>query len=437
MDWQISLLILFGTLLLLMILGMPVVFAFFAINLLGAFIFLGGESGLTQLALNSAEAVSSFSLIPIPLFILMGEVLFHTGLAYRAISAIERLISSVPGRLSIVSILGGTAFATLSGSSIANTAMMGSAMLPEMHRKGYHPSMSMGPIMAVGGIAMLIPPSALAVTLASLAGISISKLLIAGIVPGLLIGGATLGYVVIRCSLNPQLAPSDDVEHFSRSEKWKPFFRDVVPLLGIFLVVIGSMVLGWASPTESAAFGVVASFIAAICYQTLNRKSFLVSVFETAKISTIILFILVSSTTFSQILSFSGATTGLLNAFMSFELSPIMVVAIMVVTLLILGCFTDQISMIMLTLPFFMPLVANLQIDVIWFGVLILITMEISLLTPPFGLLLLVMKGVAPEGTRLGTVYKAAFPFLLLQIGILITLVIFPEVARFLPELIK
>ncbi|WP_369856897.1 TRAP transporter large permease subunit [Candidatus Thalassolituus haligoni] len=187
MDWQLSLFFLFGSLLFLMIVGVPVVIAFFAINILGAFAFLGGEFGVVQMARNSAEAISSFSLIPIPLFILMGEVLFHTGLAYKAISAIERLISAVPGRLSIVSILGGTAFATLSGSSIANTAMMGSAMLPEMHRKGYHPSMSMGPIMAVGGIAMLIPPSALAVTLASLAGISISKLLIAGIVPGLLI----------------------------------------------------------------------------------------------------------------------------------------------------------------------------------------------------------------------------------------------------------
>ncbi|MEP0002909.1 MULTISPECIES: TRAP transporter large permease [Pseudomonadota] len=437
MDWQLSLFLLLGPLLLLMILGVPVVFAFFAINILGAFVFLGGEFGLVQMALNSAEAISSFSLIPIPLFILMGEVLFHTGLAYRAISAIERLISAVPGRLSIVSILGGTAFATLSGSSIANTAMMGSSMLPEMERKGYHPTMSMGPILAVGGIAMLIPPSALAVTLASLAGISISKLLVAGIVPGLLIGGATLIYVLIRCSINPQLAPIDDAESFRGTEKWKPFFRDVVPLLCIFFVVVGSMLIGWASPTESAAFGVIASFIASFCYKSLNMKSFLVAVFETAKISTIILFILVSSTTFSQILSFSGATTGLLNTFLEFDLSPFMVVIIMVFILLILGCFTDQISMIMLTLPFFMPLVASLQIDPIWFGVLTLIAMEISLLTPPFGLLLLVMKGVAPAGTNLGIVYKSALPFLLLQVGVLLLLVIFPGLSGLFTSLMN
>ncbi|WP_369856898.1 TRAP transporter large permease subunit [Candidatus Thalassolituus haligoni] len=233
------------------------------------------------------------------------------------------------------------------------------------------------------------------------------------------------------------MAPSDEVELISGSDKWKPFFRDVVPLLCIFFVVIGSMLVGWASPTESAAFGVVASFIASVCYGTLNKKSFLVSVVETAKISAVILFILVSSTTFSQILSFSGATTGLLNTFMGFDLSPFMVVIIMVVTLLILGCFTDQISMIMLTLPFFIPLANNLQIDLIWFGVLILIAMEISLLTPPFGLLLLVMQGVAPAGTRLSMVYKAAFPFLLLQVSVLILLVLFPEISKFLPALIK
>jgi len=172
MEWYWAFAILLGTLFALMLLSVPVAFAFLGVNLVGAWLFMGGEIGLGQLVRNSIQSVNSFSLTPIPLFVLMGEVLFHTGVAYRAINAVERLIARVPGRLSIVSVLGGTVFATLSGSSIANTAMMGGTMLPEMLKRGYAPGIAMGPIMAVGGIAMLIPPSALAVMLGSLAKMS-------------------------------------------------------------------------------------------------------------------------------------------------------------------------------------------------------------------------------------------------------------------------
>src|SRR5690606_37204983 len=210
MDWTSSLGILLGTLFFLMAIGAPVAFAFLGVNIIGAWIFIGGEMGLMQLVRNSIESVTSFSLTPIPLFVLMGEILFHTGVAYRAINAVERLIARVPGRLSIVSVVGGTVFATLSGSTIANTAMMGGTLLPDMLKRGYKDSIAMGPIMAVGGITMLILPSALAVMLGSLAGISISELLIAGIVPGFLLAVFFLGYVVIRCKMDPSLAPADD-----------------------------------------------------------------------------------------------------------------------------------------------------------------------------------------------------------------------------------
>jgi len=179
MPWQEALFLLLGVLVGLLLLGLPVAFAFFAVNIVGAMVFLGGDAGLMQMVRNSVTALTNYSLAPIPLFILMGELLLHTGVAFRAINAIERMISRVPGRLPIVSVLGGTVFAALSGSSMANTAMLGSALLPDMLRRGYDPRIAMGPIMATGGIAMLIPPSALAVLLGSLAGMSISKLLIA------------------------------------------------------------------------------------------------------------------------------------------------------------------------------------------------------------------------------------------------------------------
>ena len=211
MGWVASLVLLLGLLCLLLAIGLPVAFAFIGVNIVGAVVFLGGEAGLHQLARNAAGSVGVFSLTPIPLFVLMGEVLFHTGVAFRAIEAIERLIARVPGRLAIVSVIGGTIFAALSGSSLANTALLGSVLLPEKLKRGYHPSIAMGPIMAVGGIAMLIPPSALAVLLGSLAGISISGLLIGGILPGLLMGAFFLGYVILRCTFNPALAPAYEV----------------------------------------------------------------------------------------------------------------------------------------------------------------------------------------------------------------------------------
>jgi TRAP-type mannitol/chloroaromatic compound transport system permease large subunit len=167
MDWPLALALLVGLLILLMTLGLPVAFAFFGVNLIGAFLFMSGEAGLAQLVRNSVESVAKFSLTPIALFILMGEVMFHTKVAFRAIDAVDKLIARVPGRLSLVAVAGGTIFSGLSGSTMANTALLGSVLLPEMLRRGYHPTIAIGPILATGGIAMLIPPSALAVVLGS------------------------------------------------------------------------------------------------------------------------------------------------------------------------------------------------------------------------------------------------------------------------------
>src|SRR5215813_9508179 len=204
--------ILFGGLVTIMGIGLPVAFAFLALNILGAWLFLGGEPGLAQLARNSVQAVTSFSLTPIPFFVLMGEELFQTGLALKAIDAFALLIRRVPGRLSVIAIVAGTVFSAISGSTIATTALLGSLMLPTMLARGYHPRMAMGPIMGIGGVDMLIPPSALTVLLGSLASISIAGLLIGGIVPGLMLSVLFVGYIVLRAVLDPTLAPDEPVD---------------------------------------------------------------------------------------------------------------------------------------------------------------------------------------------------------------------------------
>src|SRR5438034_1833364 len=234
MSWGAAAWLMLGGSTVLLFLGLPVAFSFLVINLAGALLFLGGEAGLTQLARNSVVSVASFSLTPIPLFILMGEVLFHTGLAVKVIDGVERLVRQVPGRLAVVAVVAGTVFSAISGSTIATTAMLGSLMLPVMLARGYHPTMATGPLMAIGAVDMLIPPSALTVLLGSLSGISISKLLIGGVLPGVILSIAFVLWIVLRVSISPQLAPADkdEVEHRGW-ERWSPVFGYVLPTLSI------------------------------------------------------------------------------------------------------------------------------------------------------------------------------------------------------------
>ena len=390
MAWYEILLVLLGTLVLFMAIGLPVVFAFFATNLIGAYVFMGGENGILQLVRNAVDSVQSFALLPIPLFILMGEIMFHTGVAARAIDAVDKLIARVPGRLSLVAIVGGTIFSSLSGSTIANTAMLGSTLLPEMYRRGYKPSIAIGPIVAVGGLAMLIPPSALAVLLGSIAQIPIGELLIASIVPALILAAMFFGYVILRCRFDPSLAPPYEVQALGWRERLMPFVKYVLPLSAIFLVVVGSIIGGIATPTESAALGAAASLIAAAAYRRLNRRNFVVSIRQTLRFTVMTLFIICGSITFSQIMAFSQASNGLSAAVLGVGLAPIVLLAGMLLILLFLGCFMDQVSMMMITVPLFMPLVQQFGFEPVWFGVLMLMCLEISLATPPFGLLLFV-----------------------------------------------
>ena len=434
MEWVPALLLLMGLLCLFMVLGMPVAFAFFSVNIVGACIFLGGNAGLNQLTRNMMASLTSFTLVPICLFLLMGEILFHTGVAFKAIESIDIMISKVPGRLSLVALLGGTIFSTLSGSTIANTAILGSVLLPDMLKRGYHPTMAMGPILATGGIAMLIPPSALAVLLGSLAGISIAKLLIAGIIPGLLMSLFYIGYVVTRCYLNRELAPPYDVEPVAIRKRIRPFLVNVVPLFAIFLVVVGSITYGIATPTESAALGCITS-VALVALRRELKISDLKAAFEaTINIFVMILFIICASITFSQILAFSGATNGILDIVGQAKPSPFVLTLIMLAVLLLLGAFMDQVSMLMITIPFFVPLAKAHGIDLPWLGVLILLAMEVSFTTPPFGLLLYVMKGVAPASISYKQIYGAAAPFIILDLTAISLLLFIPGLARWLPS---
>jgi len=436
MSWQLASLLLLGGSTVLLFIGLPVAFAFMAINIVGAILFLGGDAGLSQMLRNSAAAVINFSLTPIPLFVLMGEVLFHTGLALKVIDGIERLVRQVPGRLAVVAVVAGTVFSAISGSTIATTAMLGSLMLPVMLSRGYNPVLATGPIMAIGAVDMLIPPSALTVLLGSLSGISISKLLIGGVVPGLMLSVAFVGYIIVRASANPALAPATVVEERSGWAKYELLVCYVLPLVSIFVVVIGAMSGGIATPTESAALGALATMALAAAYRALSFDALLKALRGTVGISAMILFIILGATTFSQILSFSGATEGIVSNILGAGLTPFAVLAGMMLLLIFLGIFVDQVSMMLITLPVFMPIVQRLGIDLIWFGVLYLICMQLGLLLPPHGLLLMTMKGVAPKEVTMAHIFRAVVPYVAMSLVLLVIIILFPAIATWLPNVL-
>jgi tripartite ATP-independent transporter DctM subunit len=436
MSWQLASLLLLGGSTVLLFIGLPVAFSFMAINIVGAILFLGGDAGLSQMLRNSAAAVINFSLTPIPLFVLMGEVLFHTGLALKVIDGIERLVRQVPGRLAVVAVVAGTVFSAISGSTIATTAMLGSLMLPVMLARGYNPVLATGPIMAIGAVDMLIPPSALTVLLGSLSGISISKLLIGGVVPGLMLSVAFVGYIVARATANPALAPATVVEERTGWARYELLVCYVLPLVSIFVVVIGAMSGGIATPTESAALGALATMALAAAYRSLSFDALLKALRGTVGISAMILFIILGATTFSQILSFSGATEGIVSHILGAGLTPFAILAGMMLLLIFLGIFVDQVSMMLITLPVFMPIVQRLDIDLIWFGVLYLICMQLGLLLPPHGLLLMTMKGVAPKEVTMAHIFRAVVPYVAMSLVLLIIIIMVPAIATWLPNVL-
>ncbi|MFK7889227.1 MAG: TRAP transporter large permease subunit [Granulosicoccus sp.] len=435
MQWYEALGLLLGTIIVLMAIGMPVALAFLAANIAGAWIFMGGERGVMLMLNNGFGSLTKYALLPIPLFLLMGEIFFHTGLGARIFIAIDRLLGRLPGRLSYVTVLGGTAFSTLSGSSMGSTALLGSLMVPEMNHRGYKKHMSIGPILGTGGLAIIIPPSALAVLLATLAQIDVAALLIAGVIPGLLLATFYIITITLQTRIDPAAAPAYDVEPMSLAQKSKLLTTDVLPMISVMVLIIVLMIKGIVTPSEAAAFGALGVLILAVIYRRLTLHAMKKSLTGALRVTLMAYLIVFGSATFSQLLAFSGASRGLVNWATGFDLEPIAMLAVMFAVLLLLGMFMEQISMMLLTVPIFFPLAQTLGFDLVWFGLIMLLALEISFTTPPFGLLLFVMKGVSPVDTTMRDIYAAAIPFIICSLLLVVLLTMFPSLALWLPGL--
>lgn len=435
MVWYQSLFFLLSIVLVLMAIGVPVAFAFIGANIVGAMYFMGGVYGITQILNNGFGGLSNFNLVPIPLFLLMGELFFRTGLGIRLFSAIDQMLGRVPGRLSYVTVVGGTAFSTLSGSSMGSTALLGSLLVPEMERQGYKKHMSIGPILGTGGLAIIIPPSAIAVLLATLAKVDIGDVLIGGVVPGLLLATLYILTIWIKTKIDPECAPAYDVEEVPFNVKIKTFALNIMPMLLIIVMIVVMMLTGFATPSESAAFGALGVILLAAAFKSMTFEAFKLSVIGALKVTLMAYLIVFGSATFSQLLAFSGASSGLIKWTIGFDLSPMLMLVAMLLILLILGMFMEAISIMMITVPFFFPLAHSLGFDLIWFSVITLIALEVGFTTPPLGLNLFVMKGVAPAGTTMKEIYMSAIPYILCSILLIALMIMIPSIVTWLPYL--
>lgn len=431
MEWWLIVTLLFGGLLVAFFSNIAIGISFLLLDIIAMY-FVVGPGFSDQLVRSIYDSLVTFSLTPIPLFVFMGAVLFNSGLALRALDSIEKWLGRIPGRLSILSILSGALFASLSGSTIANTAMLGSLLAPEMQRRKYHTSMIVGPIVASGSLAMMIPPSSLTVVFGSLAEISVGDLLVAGLVPGLMMAGLYVVYTVGRCVLDPTLAPRYDAAREPLGPLLVDSLRNVLPLAIIIFLTVGVIILGMATATEAAGLGALATVVLGWVLGDLSWSRLSKSMMDSLRVTAMILLIVAGSTAFSQVLAFSGATRDLLELVGGLPLSSFGLLLGMLAVVLVLGMFIEEVSIMMITLPIFMPIVGATHIDPLWFGILMLLVLDISLLTPPVGLLLYTMKGVAPAGITMADIWRGAFPYVICGLIAVAIVLKFPGIVHVL-----
>ncbi|MEE9549984.1 MAG: TRAP transporter large permease subunit [Candidatus Binatia bacterium] len=436
MEWPSLLLIFFASLVTLLMTGFPIAFVFMLLTMGGALTLWGGGPGMELVVINIQTAVSSFTLLAIVEFTLMGMVIFHSGMGTTLLRVLGDWLGAVPGRLAIIGIAFATLFATMSGSSLASSTVMATVLCPEMERQGYKKPMSIGPILGGGGLAMMIPPSGLAIVLAAIAKISVTKILIGAAIPGLMLAALYMIYIITRSAIQKDLAPAYAVERPPFSRKVYDTVVYVLPLGLIVFLTLGLIFLGVATPSQSAVTGALGSFLLAGLYRKLDWSLVKISLRGTVRVAVMILMIFASSATFSQILAFAGITRGISGFVAGLPVPPIMVIVGMMFVVLILGAIMEVVTIFMVTVPIFMPVVEALGFDPIWFGLLMLLNAEMALTTPPFGTSLFAVKAAAPAGTTMRDVYLAALPFLGCDLVVLIILIVFPGVALWLPNLL-
>jgi tripartite ATP-independent transporter DctM subunit len=417
---------------LLLFLGMPIAFAMMLVGFAGIAYLTCMEAALPVTARTVYEVSAYYPYTVIPLFIVMGGFAGSSGMTHALYGAFDKWLRKLPGGLGIATISACAGFAAVSGSSVATAAAMGTIAAPEMKRFKYHPRLITGSIAAGGTLGFLIPPSIGFIVYGMLAEQSIGKLLIAGIIPGLILAVAYMAIVIIKVMVNPSLAPVSP-EPVSWSEKLKAL-TGIWETIGVFLLVMGGIYTGFFTPTEAGAIGATALLLIALFKRKLNRENLATALQESVRISVMVLFLVAGANVFSYFLALSTIPMKLAAWTAGLEVSRYLIHAFMVIIYLFLGCFLDAISMMVLTMPVIYPVVLALGFDPIWFGVIAVLMMEAGLITPPMGLNIFTVAGVVKD-VSVEEIFRGTLPFLLSIFAIVILITIFPDLALMLPSM--
>ena len=416
----------------LLFLGMPIAFSLMLVGFAGIAYLSSLEAALPVAARTVYEVSAYYPYTVIPLFIVMGGFAGSSGMTHELYRAFDKWLRKLPGGLAIATIGACAAFAAVSGSSVATAATMGTIAAPEMKRFKYHPGLAAGSIAAGGTLGFLIPPSIGFIIYGMLTEQSIGRLLIAGIIPGLILAAAYMGVVVVKVKLNPSLAPISP-----RPVTWREKFIALTGVwepLAVFLVVMGGIYMGFFTPTEAGAIGATALFLVALTKGRLNGKNLGHALQEAVRISVMVLFLVAGANVFSYFLALSTIPMKVAAWAAGLQVSPYLVHAFVILIYLFLGCFLDAISMMVLTMPVIFPVILALGFDPIWFGVIAVLMMEAGLITPPMGLNIFTVAGVAKD-VPVEQIFRGALPFLLSIFAIVILITIFPALALLLPSM--
>lgn len=422
-----------GILLILLFMGAPIGVVMGTVGFVGMVWVSGLSAGLGILKTVPLATISSYDYSVVPLFILMGELCYYSGLTKSLYWTVHKWVGHLPGGLSMATVGGCAAFAAVSGSSLATAATMGTLALPEMKRYNYDPALATGSVAAGGTIGILIPPSVILIIYGILTQQSIGKLFLAGFIPGVLEAFFYVAVIYILCKRNPLLGPRGPKTSF----KDKVIaLKDTWGVVALFVLIIGGIYLGIFTPTEAGGVGAFGALIFALSRKMLSRQDFFTSLIETGKATAMIIFIIMGAMIFSYFLAVTRLPFELANVISGLPLNRYILLAIILGSYFLIGCVLDAMAMILLTVPIFFPLAMSLGFDPIWFGIIIVRVFEMAAITPPVGMNVYVIHGVAKD-IPMTTIFRGIIPFVIADICHVTLLVVFPQISLFLPNLMK
>jgi len=416
----------------LLFISMPVAFAMIVTGILGFALIVTPQAAFSMVVAELFDTFSSYSLTVIPLFVMMGQVAFHSGISKRLFHTAYVWIGHLRGGLAMATVAASAGFGAICGSGPATAATMASVAIPEMRRYGYGDSLASGTAAAGGSLGMLIPPSVVFIVYALMTEQSIGDLFLAGIVPGIIISILFCISIYIVCTRDKSQGPPGP------KTSWKEKFRSldgVIETLILFLLVMGGMFLGLFTPIEAAAVGAAGSYVIAITKKQLSMDRLKKILLETVRTSSMIFFIVAGAVIFGRFLAISRIPFEIANFFVSLPLPSWGIMMLIILFFLVAGCFIDALALILLTIPIFYPVITELGFDPVWFGVIVVIITQMGVITPPVGVNVYVVSGIESE-IPLPKIFKGAFPFLLVLVITAVLLIIFPKLTLMLPYLV-